>query len=163
MSPDELKRVLHHLHDGPSGFALPYSCTPLTYEPLTEELWEDVQWNPAQGQAGHTEPDPRASPKPSWGRLQLTLRALNAQKEIVSAVLNEACEVAIIAAYAARDRQHETQKRLAGETTPAQDAERVRLIARCHAVEAEIEAAGTLTKREAILAKIGDGSWARGP
>ena len=167
ISPDELKIVLLSLHDADTPFKLPHGCVPLTEGPITKNDWEGptatIRWNPAHGETGFNNPDPTASPRPSWSVLENTSRSIKAAPARMLRALDLRCTAEISDNYGVSSRMQEYQKRLAGQTTPEQDAERVRLIARCHAVEAEIATADTLEKREAILARIEDGTWADEP
>lgn len=161
MHVDKVTLVLFSMHDA-GRLLLPHGCVPLWpgVSEISQDIWDATTWNPPAGQAGGGEPDRGASPKPSWARLQLEVRMLEASPIEMTATLNDLCETAIINAYGARDRQHEMQKRMAGQATVEQDAERVRLVARCHEVETAIASADTLAKREAILGKLSDGTWA---
>ena len=99
-------------------------------------------------------PNPATSAKPTWADLQSWHQAYRLgwlPGELVWQV-NDQCTRRIAETYhhAARDRNKEWQVRLSGINTVAQDAERVRLIAVCHAFEAKIRAAATLTQYEAI-------------
>ena len=162
MTPDQLDKVLYTLHDA-GRIVLPYGCAPIVKGNVGAVRWRKIGWNPAERQQGFEVPDPRASAKPAFSFLEAELALLECDPEELRYDLGLACEAAITAAYGARDRQHETQRRLAGQSTAAQDAERVRLIARCHAVEAQIEGARTIAQRKAILARIKSGSWSAEP
>ena len=155
--------VLLYMADNDSSFRLPHDCPPDLDGPVeTEEQWRAARWNPPHGQV-FEEPDGSASDRPTLERMALMLRTMNARPVLLDGLLNIACEAAIVAAYGAYNRENETQIRLAGQATPEQEAERVRLIGRCHAVEAEIAAAADLTAYEAIRAKIDSGAWANEP
>ena len=47
------------------GLRLPYNVSPSYSHVDTLEKWESLQWNPPHG-SHFTDPDPNASPKPSW-------------------------------------------------------------------------------------------------
>ena len=138
---------------------------------LTEDIWARNPWlEPVQfavsGVGGSVPPrylfhiilhPPNAatSAKPTWADLQSWERAdrLAALPGELVWQVNKQCTDRIAKAYhpgAARNRNKEWQVRLSGINTVAQDAERVRLIAICHAFEAKIRAAATLTQYEAI-------------
>ena len=134
---------------------------------LTEDIWTRNPWlEPVQIAYWATNqsyfyriilhpPNPATSAKPTWAELQSwhqadRLAAL--PSELVKAV-NKQCADRIAKAYhpgGARDRNKEWQVRLSGIITVAQDVERVRLIAACHAFEAKISAATTIAEYEAI-------------
>ena len=127
--------------------------------------WAACHWNPPISPLNQeTEPDPDASPKPTYEHLlawYALLTKLTTNDVLVR--IDEAATQAISEAYGVSSRKKEVNMRLAGEATPAQDAERRRLIARCHAVEDEIAAATTEAELQAIQAKIDDGTWKTAP
>ena len=99
------------------------------------------------------EPDPDAAPKPTWAALVEAERAarLGALPAALIAEANAHARARIASAYVGRpDRIEELTWRLNGRASPAQDAERARLVAVCHGLEARIRAAGTIEALEAI-------------
>ena len=128
---------------------------------VTERAWNALSWSTAitpiySGSAWewnrYTEPG--ISPKPTWTKVI----------EIYKAWLKSTFLPTIIDTYASRyiaqiyhskaaaDRNKEWQARLsmaAAELAP-KDAERVRMIGVCHALEARVKAATTLAELEAI-------------
>ena len=148
--------ALHHL-----GIRLPYGLDPGSIPggwnaPLTQEDWDDYQWNPPEYMTHeYPDADPDASDKPTWQ--QILDASIPAKQGRISNNLiftaNQEVTRRIALAYhplAGRARNKEWQVRLSGIDLTAQDAERVRLIAVCHAIEVRINAATTTTQLEAI-------------
>jgi len=106
--------------------------------------------------------DPEASPKPTWAALVAAERAarLGALPVALIARANAQAKARIAAAYAGTpNRIEELTRRLNGRATAAQDAERARLVAVCHALERRIGEAGTIDALEAIDV-TSDAVWA---
>lgn len=162
MTPDDVNLALWQLVSE-NALSLPYGVAPILIGTVDEARWNDARWNPAQGQKGYASPDITASGKPSWEMITGAFARAMHTRETLLIHLDDKTTEAIIVAYDANSRNKEINLRLAGEHTPAQDAERIRLIARCHAVEAAIESADTLEKRQAIRDMIDDGTWANEP
>ena len=126
--------------------------------PATEQEWLDYGYNPpGRGLVAHPLADDSSSvrSKPTYAELVAAAMAehlVGLPSDLVLRV-NRQCTDRIAKVYnwyAAEDRNKEWQVRLSGINTVAQDAERVRLIAVCHAFETKISAAATLTQYEAI-------------
>lgn len=113
---------------------------------ITETEWMSLEW----------------SDKPTWTNLMLWHREHLASSDQLYRQLNEACRIAISRAYGG-DAIKELHLRLAGQHTPDQDAERMRLIDRCHSLEQQIAAADSLVSRETILQSVIDGTWTQEP
>ena len=99
------------------------------------------------------EPDPDAAPKPTWAALVAAEQAarLGSLPAALIARANAQAKARIAAAYVGRpDRIDELTWRLNGRATAAQDAERARLVAVCHALEQRIGEAETIEALEAI-------------
>lgn len=107
-------------------------------------------------------PDPEAADKPTWAALVAAERAARLGR-LPAALIRQAnaqARTRIATAYAGTpDRIEELTRRLNGQATPAQDAERARLVAVCHALEARIRAADTVEALEAIDV-ASDAAWA---
>ena len=104
----------------------------------------------AQALAG---PDAGASPKPTWDALVEAERAarLGSLPAALVRRANAEAKARIAIAYAGTpDRIEEITRRLNGRATAAQDAERARLVAVCHALERRIGEAQTVEALEAI-------------
>lgn len=107
------------------------------------------------------EPDPEAAPKPAWAALVEAERAarIGALPAALIRQANAEAKARIAAAYVGTaDRIEELTWRLNGRASAAQDAERVRLIAVCHALERRIGEAATIEALEAIDV-AGDAAW----
>ena len=107
-------------------------------------------------------PDPEASPKPAWAALVEAARTarLGRLPAALIARANAEAKARIAIAYAGTpDRIEEAIRRLNGRASPAQDAERARLVAVCHGLEARIRAARTIEALEAIDV-ASDAAWA---
>lgn len=149
--------------------SLPFDTTPYFDKEgddlVSAEEWAACHWNPPIAPHNQeTDPDPDASPKPTYDQLlawYAVFTELTSNEVLVQ--IDEAATLAISEAYGANSERKEIRIRLAGEATPAQDAERKRLIARCHAIEAEIAAATTKAELETIKAKIDNGTWKNEP
>ena len=126
--------------------------------PATEQEWLDYGYNPP-GLGLIAEPladdSSDVRPKPTYAGLVAAAQAehlVELSRNLVTQV-NRQCTDRIAEAYhpgAAEDRHREWQVRLSGVNIATQDAERVRLIAVCHAFEVKISAAVTLAEFEAI-------------
>ena len=107
-------------------------------------------------------PDPAAAPKPTWAALVAAARAAQLGR-LPAALIRQAnveAKARIAAAYVGRpDRIEELTWRLNGRATAAQDAERARLVAVCHALERRIGEAATVEALEAIDV-ASDAAWA---
>ena len=81
------RNIWHHLGGVDGRLKYPYNIFPFddrnTKNITTKEGYESYQWNPPEGYTRYTEPDPAASPKPTWdemveysrlGALESTLR-----------------------------------------------------------------------------------------
>ena len=107
------------------------------------------------------EPDPDAASKPTWAALVEAERAarLGALPAALIARANAQAKARIAAAYVGTaDRIEELTWRMNGRASAAQDAERVRLIAVCHALERRIGEAATIGALEAIDV-TSDAAW----
>ncbi len=107
-------------------------------------------------------PDPDAAPKPTWDALVAAERAARLGS-LPAALIREAnrqAKARIAAAYVGRaSRIEELTWRMNGRATAAQDAERARLVALCHALERRIGEAATIEALEAIDV-TSDAAWA---
>ena len=113
--------------------------------------WNAYGWNPIPGlpELGH---DPNAGSKPSWADI-LRANADAALDDLRRQRTNDANRQTgsrISAAYRASGPDDEIWRRLRGEATPEQDAERDRLLHACRALKARIQAARTRAQLEAI-------------
>lgn len=133
---------------------------------VTEEKWRSFSWNPvvtpvvvAGGWRWSRERQSGLSRKPTWAAAsrfyETYLRA-----ELPN-LIDWRARRAIAAAYhpkAPERPEKEWEVRLSGRDTTALDAERLRLIAVCHALEARVAAAANLAELEA-LEWFSDGVW----
>ena len=106
-------------------------------------------------------PDPDAAPKPTWAALVAAERAarLGALPAALIREANRQAKARIAAAYVGRpSRIEELTWRMNGRASPAQDAERARLVALCHALERRIGEAETIEALEAIDV-TSDAAW----
>ena len=161
MNADEMNQILQDLrHKG--ELTLPYDCPPMFADPdmeITEELWNEIPWNPPYGQNTPPEADPSASDKPTYAWIIDKCEDYVAREGQLLLDLNDAAKDAITRVYGASTFQEEMIKRLSGESTQLQDDERDVLIYRCHAVEAAIAAATTKEERMDIKQIIDSGNW----
>ena len=107
------------------------------------------------------QPDPDAAPKPTWDALVEAERAarLGALPAALIRQANAQAKARIAAVYVGTaDRIEELTWRMNGRATAAQDAERVRLVAVCHALERRIGEAATIEALEAIDV-TSDAAW----
>ena len=107
------------------------------------------------------EPDPDAAPKPTWDALLAAERAarLGALPGALIREANAQAKARIAAAYVGQpNRIEELTWRMNGRATAVQDAERVRLVALCHALERRIGEAETIEALEAIDV-TSDAAW----
>ena len=107
------------------------------------------------------EPDPDAAPKPTWDALVAAERAarLGALPAALIREANRQAKARIAAAYVGQpNRIEELTWRMNGRATAVQDAERVRLVALCHALERRIGEAETIEALEAIDV-TSDAAW----
>ena len=171
MTFEEFTRAMQYLADTTSGI-WPHGITPMTafyllsdggvrseqQYPATEQEWLDYGYNPpGRGLAHKPAADDNSSvrSKPTYAGLVAAALAGHLAELPLYLVeqVNRQCTDRIAEAYhpgAAEDRHREWQVRLSGVNTATQDAERVRLIAVCHAFEVKISAAVTLAEFEAI-------------
>ena len=106
-------------------------------------------------------PDPAAADKPTWAALVAAERAarLGALPAALIRQANAQAKARIAAAYVGRaSRIEELTWRMNGRASAAQDAERVRLIAVCHALERRLGEAATIEALEAIDV-ASDAAW----
>ena len=106
-------------------------------------------------------PDPEAALKPTWSALVAALAGarLGTLPDALIRRANAQAKARIAVAYVGvPDRIEELTRRANGRTTAAQDAERTRLVAVCHGLEARIRAAGTIAALEQIDV-ASDGVW----
>ena len=121
---------------------------------FNEELWALYDWlYPPEGIDRLAEED--ASAKPSWVKITNALALVQHRDRSEHLILqaNDESTRRIALAYhplAGRDRNKEWQVRLSEIDLATKDAERVRLIAVCHAIEASINAATTTAQLDAI-------------
>ena len=107
------------------------------------------------------ERDADAAPKPAWAALVEAERAarLGALPAALIRQANAEAKARIAIAYVGTpDRIEEITWRLNGRATAAQDAERARIVAACHALERRIGKAETIEALEAIDV-AGDAAW----
>ena len=170
MTPEQFQRAMGHLVAG--GLKLPHGVLPGSYpgglRPFRSEAeWRAYGWNPPEYLVGREgfeacwEADPEAGPKPTWAALVEAERAarLGALPGALIRQANAQAKARIAAAYVdTPDRIEELIWRLNGRATAAQDAERARLVAVCHALERRIGEAATIEALEAIDV-TGDAAW----
>ena len=104
---------------------------------------------------GISDPDPDAGPKPTYDGLVVAAAEAhveNTRNAIALAADDEARRRIAIVYHpdAGYDRSKEWEVRLGGGDMAARDTERVRLVAVCHALEARIAAAATISDLGAI-------------
>ena len=173
MTPGEFSSAVHYIerttsgtwpHDVQPMYAARGSGTAPTYfgwealHPATEQEWLDYSYNPpglalAAYPLADDSSDVRS--KPTYAELVAAATAayLDQISPALVALVNRRCTDRIARVYHrhANDyRSKEWHVRLSGIDTTVQDAERVRLIAVCHAFEAKISAAATVAEYEAI-------------
>lgn len=130
----------------------------------TQAKWNAYTWNPPQYLSSFNTADPNASAKPTWAELVSAHNAANlsdTRRQLVE-LANAEVTNRIAKNYhpqAHLDRNKEWETRLSGDDMTAKDAERTRLIAVCHTLEASINAATTVTALEAIDV-TSDSVWA---
>ena len=156
--------VLHHMISE-HGFVLPYhktpKPTPAERHPIFDEIsWDNYQWNPPvfydrAGELLFTEPDPNASPKPTWTTLIATNRdfELSGTRSTLLEDLDEIATRRIALLYhpkADTDPHREWQVRLSGADTSEQDAERLRLVRRHGEIKQRIGNLNDLVKLRTV-------------
>ena len=114
--------------------------------PADKEEWDNYQWNPpkyALREDAEFDNRPEVIAKPSWDELQAALRKAKRQAKSfdetqhirrLKTALEFEVERRISANYNAKDFNSEMRKRLRGDSTPAQDAERDRLRKKYHSL-----------------------------
>ena len=126
---------------------------------VTRQNWASLSWNPvitpvwnADGTWKWSRESVDVGPKPTWAQMTAVYRRWM-KETFLPEVVNLYARRAIAAAYhpdAAHDRDKEWQVRLSGADMTAKDAERVRMVGVCRALEARVRAATTLAQLEAI-------------
>ena len=104
-----------------------------TYPFATSEEWDSYDWNPPefmQGPDFPSEPDQRASDKPTWDQIMAAGEAAIARQDRDRAFddLREECRSRITLAYGEATSEDEVFLRLRNRQTLEQDAERERLL-----------------------------------
>ena len=82
----EMQRTLHRLQSQ-GVVVLPYGVVPqpkgvMGDQEITESDWLSWSWNPPEGNSNISEPDPDASPKPTWQFLVEAVRSQNIENFI---------------------------------------------------------------------------------
>lgn len=140
------------------GIVVPYNVIPgdrvrpARIPDFTKTSWDAYQWNPPEFLSGEfPDPDPAASPKPSWSTVLKAARMgelIHLADRVAISLRDEAAR-RITAAYGETDFRGEMELRLRGGHTPAQDAARERLRARYKALTARVRTM-SLTELEAF-------------
>ena len=171
MTPEAFQLAIAHLVEGglrlPHGF-VPGAC-PDGQRAFPAQLdWDFYQWNPpeylvgVEGFEDYGQLDPDASPKPTWDAIRSAYEAARLgplRAELIDRANAQAKRRIAIAYAGVDDRLEELTQRLNGRATAAQDAERLRLIAVCHALEERIGVAETVEALEATDVTT-DAAWA---
>ena len=156
------------------GLRLPYQVTPGAIPGgldgrifADDESWEDYQWNPPD-YLDYDEPDPQASPKPTFLAIEAAARAADLldRQAGLKRRFKKACHEKIAAAYhpqAATDPHREWEVRLSGQDTTAADAERARLVARYQQYRQQIDEAVDIVHLAPLdaLDPDADSTWAQ--
>ena len=158
----DIQLAIRHLRRT-AGLQLPHGFLPGSYPggidlDFDEARWTAYQWNPPAGLADDPEfavADPNASPKPTWAALvaaNAVASLANLRADKLQQANDEATRRIALTYHAGADLNplKEFQERLSGRDQTANDAERVRLVSVCHALEARIEAATTEAELTAI-------------
>lgn len=141
------------------GLVVPHGLPPGSVvggleDSFTAETWAAYDWDTVGGAfSGITEPDPTASPKPTWGQITAAQRSAS-RSDLLTRVrreLADACRRRITAAYGERTLDDEILLRLRAGQTSAQDTERDRLRSRYKALLAGL-AAMTVAQLRAFVA-----------
>ena len=170
MTPEAFQLAIAHLVEGslrlPHGF-VPGAC-PDGQRAFPAQLdWDFYQWNPpeylvgVEGFEDYGQPDPDASPKPTWDAIRSAYEAARLgplRAELIDRANAQAKRRIAIAYAGVDDRLEELTQRLNGRATAAQNAERLRLIAVCHALEERIGVAETVEALEATDVTT-DAAW----
>ncbi|MCY4671280.1 MAG: hypothetical protein OXC29_25240 [Rhodococcus sp.] len=148
LTEEEYMRAIDHLVE--KGLRLPHNVFPGAVPGgvrhlNTRALWNAHPWNPEPRDMG-------ASPKPTWSVIvaEGSAAVLDIRKLRMVASLRQEARRRISRAYGGTDWLGEMHRRLRGEATPEQDAERDRLRAVCKTVEARIGVAATQADLDAI-------------
>ena len=156
MNANELVSALRHLE-----IRTPYGLDPGSVPggrntPITEAEWNNYQWNPPQYMIDqHPDIDPDASVKPTWQQITDAVAPARLAQDLPQMIklANSEATRRIAVNYhpqAGIDRNKEWEVRFFGVDLTAQNAERIRLIAVCHALEVRINAAQTIVELDAI-------------
>lgn len=161
----DIQRPILYLEE--SGFKLPYGIIPGSFpgginSEFTKERWESIIYNPPDQFPEYVHPDHAASPQPTWAELEaadLAAETRDFREELIEQV-NEEATVRISRLYhSSGSRNKEFQVRLSGRDLTKQDAEREKLVDRCHVLEERLMKAATLTELQAIDV-TDDANWA---
>ena len=126
----------------------PYPMFPDRVTEVGAAEWDALGWNPPQQKFTMPRPDPAASLKPSWARIQLHHRRI---------------DFAVRRGSLLKDLRNQARRLIEADTLDSDGSQAATIRERYGVARARIEAASTVDELAAIAGGITSGEWAAEP